>query len=139
MTIRRGLGIFVVVFALTLLSVRAGSHFVVERSMRSDRQLLALRQAESAGESDFAMRLRIKGVYYSEDPKIFMEPPSGTPAVDQYLKGLFELRTGRYDEAERLFGLAAESDSPLVAARAKIRFDEMRYRTGFPNAERLPF
>lgn len=139
MTIRKALSVFAAILAVLAASIHFAAKFVVERSMPPDKLIEAVRQAESRGESDLAIRLRIKGVYYSGDPRRFVEPSSGTAAIDGYLAAILAMREGRPAEAEELFGRVANTDSPLLAARARIRLEEMRYRTGFPNADRIPF
>ena len=139
MPLRTGLWGFLFVLAVVAAGLRAASTTILHRSASSEQIVAESRAAEKNAESDLAVRLLIKGLFYSDDPQKCVDSAPDVPAVRAYLKGLLELRAGRSTEAEGFFKQAAESAFPLLSARAKIHLEAIRYGSALPNVARIPF
>lgn len=139
MTIKQAGLAFLLILVLCAGSLRVASNAFVRRAVPVEETLASAREAMARGETDLAWRKILKGVTYSGEPAPFLAIASGDPPLESYLKGIDRLRERRLREAEDQFARAAESDSPLLAVRARIRLQEMRYGTGVPNAGKIPF
>ncbi len=139
MKLRNALVIFVTILAVVSATLHFIATTVLRRSASTEFFQTSIQQALERGETDLAGRLLAKGVYYASEPEKILNLPVGQPALHDYLKAMTAVRDGNYRDAEILFGRAASSGNPLLASRAKIRLEEMRYGTGLPHAERIPF
>lgn len=138
MNLRNGFIAFAGILALTAAALWWGATRIRDISAPSDRLLAESAEAAARGEMDLAFRTLVKGAFYCDRPERFVEAASDEGSRD-YLKGIVALRRNAMPDAERWFGQAARSASPLIAARARVRLEEMRYGAGIPNSERIPF
>lgn len=111
----------------------------VSRAVPAGEMMDRIREAESRGEADLAMRISVKAVFYSADPKSFIDHAGTVPMFQKYLRAVHLMRQGHTDAAEPFLMNVTHSDSPLLAARARGRLDEYRYRAGVPCSERIPY
>lgn len=139
MKFRTTVMVFFILFAVVSAALWFMARTVIARSVPPNLILTAAREALQREESDLAGRLIIKGIFYCRDPEPFLTLAEGQPALQDYAKAVEQLRGGPSEAAEKWLERAAASGTPLLAARAKIRLDEIRYGTGMPNADRLPF
>ena len=139
MSIRRGIWTFLGLFAVVSIALHVSSGILVERAVDPERLEASIRRANSQGERALASRLQFKGIFYSGEPKRFIGHSSGDPALENYAMGLRDHHEGHPREAESHFMKSEESDSPVLAALSKIRLEQIRYGTGIPHSEKIPF
>ncbi|MBI4179559.1 hypothetical protein HY522_09080 [bacterium] len=131
-------------FAVLFAAASAGLYFGARtiRSGSADWGAMA-RSAESRGETDLGLRLRIKDVYYAGRPaSAAAESLEGAAAPDvlNYLRAIEAIRAGRAADAESSLSRVAESSrSPLLAARARARLDQFRYGSSLPKSGEIPY
>ncbi len=138
MNLKTGAIVFLVILTLTAAALGWIAHAVQTWAVPAESLLAESQAANQRGETDLAFRLLVKGAFYSDRPEAFVSA-AADPDHQEYLKGIESLRRGQLDDAERRFSRVAQSDSKLLAVRAQIRIEEMRYRTGIPNSARIPF
>ncbi|OGH59270.1 MAG: hypothetical protein A3G34_03025 [Candidatus Lindowbacteria bacterium RIFCSPLOWO2_12_FULL_62_27] len=139
MSLRSAALAFFVLLGLVAAALGAASRMIVRRSVPVEPFLSAARASESRGELDLAGRLMVKGVFYSAEPERFIQLAAPKSAFADYLNGLLAIRRVDLSGAEGFLSRAAASGAPLLATRAKLRLDHVRYGTGLPHMEEIPF
>ncbi len=142
MSVRAVLAMFLALAAFGGAAIYGSAAWIVRRSVFLDDLASEIRRARESGESDFAQRLLIKGAFYSKNPETLIRTVSDDPQLEAYLRAIVALRPDRpkgWPDPEAELRKAADGPSPLLAARAAIRLEQIRYKTAIPNAERIPF
>lgn len=139
MSVRASLGLFFAILVFAAATIKFSAGMFLGRAVSADGLERSIREAYDRGEPEFAARLLLKGVGFSDSPEKFIGLAAGDKPLESYLKGVAAHMSGRMTDAESHFLSASRSDSPLIAARAAIHLEEIRYRTGIPHAEKIPF
>lgn len=139
MSVRASLGLFFSILVFVTVAIKISTGVFLAHAVSADGLERSIREAYDRGEPEFAARLLLKGVGFSGSPEKFINLAAGDKPLEFYLKGVAAHMSGRMSAAESHFLSASRSDSPLIAARAAIHLEEIRYRTGIPHAEKIPF